>query len=115
IIAIHEPGLSDELGHIHSDFPYKGEALDKAFKHALVNINTAKINRIYSTMNGEHYWAKEYGVAYLRNRDAFVDDVVLEHPADCYGDLGAASATALIALAANNLFTHRTETSALVY
>ena len=56
-------------------------------------------------MNGEDYWAREYGVAHIRNRQAFADPVTLQHPADCYGDIGSATAPVLIALAAQNLWT----------
>lgn len=114
-IAITRPGLSEEAGHLYSDELYKGGGLDKAFKRALADCATNLISRVYSTMNGENYWAKEYGVAYLRNRQWFTDGVRLEHPADCYGDLGAASTTALIALAACHLLKQNKETHALVY
>ena len=66
-------------------------------------------------MNGENHWAKEYGVAFLRNRKAFKDPVCVEHPADCYGDIGSATATALISLAAENLFKNDLAQAHLVY
>lgn len=39
----------------------------------------------------------------------------MEHPADCYGDLGAATAIALIALAAEHLYKHKSAKKHLVY
>lgn len=66
-------------------------------------------------MNGENHWAKEYGVAVLRNRNALKDPVRVVHPADCYGDVGAATATTLIALAAEHLFKHKNARAHVVY
>lgn len=116
IIALSPPGIADEPGHLFSKEPYRGDGLDQAFKKAL-NSHTQpnSIHSIYSSMNGEHHWAKEYGVAYMRNRDAFQDPVGIEHPADCYGDLGAATAPVLIALAAEHLFKDAKARTHLVY
>jgi 3-oxoacyl-[acyl-carrier-protein] synthase-1 len=64
-------------------------------------------------MNGEHYWAKEFGVAMTRSSHRF-SNVKHEHPADCYGDIGAATGGALIALAALHSLKQSTPTSCLV-
>lgn len=114
-IAIHQPGLAEEEGHMYSDKTYKGEGLDKAFKHALKNQPEQSIQTIYSSMNGENHWAKEYGVTYLRNKKKFVDKVKMEHPADCYGELGAATATALVTIAAEHLHSTKNIKKNLVY
>ena len=115
-IALQTPGITEEPGHLHSREPYRGDGLDQAFKKALgEEARPNGVHSIYSSMNGEHHWAKEYGVAYLRNRDAFCDPVGIEHPADCYGDLGAATAPVLIALAAEDLFKNTKARAHLVY
>ena len=115
IIALGQPGIAQEPGHLLSDEPYRGEGLDLAFKQALKDYTGTPIQTIYSSMNGESYWAKEYGVAFIRNKKAFQDKVKIEHPADCYGDLGAATAAALIALAAESLFKQKGPATHLVY
>ncbi len=115
VIALSAPGISDETGHLFSEEPYRGEGLDQAFKKALIDQPDNSIHSIYSSMNGENHWAKEYGVAYLRNKKAFKDPVRFEHPADCYGDLGSATATTLIALAAEHLFNTSNAQAHLVY
>jgi 3-oxoacyl-[acyl-carrier-protein] synthase I len=115
VIALSRPGIADEIGHLFSEEPYRGDGLDKAFKKALINQPEQSIHSIYSSMNGENHWAKEYGVAYLRNRKMFKDPVRFEHPADCYGDLGSATATTLIALAAEHLFKSSSAQAHLVY
>ncbi len=115
IIALNSPGIADEPGHLTSDEPYRGDGLDQAFKKALVNHQQANIHSIYSSMNGEHHWAKEYGVAYIRNKESFAEAVKIEHPADCYGDLGSATAPTLIALAAEDLYKNVKAKAHLVY
>lgn len=115
LIALHRPGLANESGHMYSDSPYRGEGLDEAFKKALIDQPDQSIQAIYSSMNGENFLAKEYGVAYLRSKSKFVDPVRTEHPADCYGDLGSATTTALIAMAAENLWRKKQQYKHLVY
>jgi 3-oxoacyl-[acyl-carrier-protein] synthase-1 len=115
IIALNTPGISEEPGHLNSDQPYRGDGLSQAFELALKNRNGDPIHSIYSSMNGEHFWAKEYGVAYTRNRASFEDEVQLEHPADCYGDLGVATGPVLIGLAADRLLNQQGAAAHLVY
>lgn len=115
VIALNPPCISEEEGHMFSDKPYRGEGLDKAFKGVLRYQSEKNIQKIYSSMNGENYWAKEYGVAFLRNKQKFIDNCSIEHPADCYGDLGAATSTILITLAAEHLHKHKKAKKYLVY
>jgi len=68
IIALCPPGSSQEPGHLLSDETYRGDGLDAAFKQALSEHAGEGIHTIYASMNGENYWAKEFGVAYLRNK-----------------------------------------------
>jgi 3-oxoacyl-[acyl-carrier-protein] synthase-1 len=115
VIALHPPGIADESGHWYSDEPYRGDGLDQAFKKALDSYSGQPVHSIYSSMNGETYWAKEYGVAFMRSSHAFLDPVRFEHPADCYGDIGSATAPVLIALAAHHLLTTSVARAHLVY
>ncbi|HEY6529203.1 MAG TPA: hypothetical protein VIZ65_10955 [Cellvibrionaceae bacterium] len=108
VVAVHRPGIADESGHLYSDLPCLGQGLDTAFKMALHQYTqessaAEKISAIYSSINGERYWAKELGVARMRSQAAFINTVQLQHPADCVGDLGAATATELMALATMDL------------
>lgn len=115
LIALHPPGLADEPGHLTSQEPYRGDGLAHAFRQALADRTPGAVQAIYSSMNGEHFWAKEYGVAYTRHHEYFHDPVKFEHPADCYGDLGCATAPALIALAAEDLLKNPKAHAHLVY
>lgn len=117
VVALNPPGIGEEPGHLYSEEPYRGDGLDQAFNQALTNYNNPqqKIHCLYSSMNGEHHWAKEYGVAAMRNKAHFHEQVEIEHPAEYYGDIGAATASVLIALAAEHLFNHAKATAHLVY
>ena len=93
--------LGAESGHLYSQEPYLGEGLAQTVQ-ILVQSGTAvdPIKEVYSSMNGENYWAKEWGVARIRNNGSFSPDHGMHHPADCYGDAGAACGPLMTALAA---------------
>jgi 3-oxoacyl-[acyl-carrier-protein] synthase-1 len=114
-VWVHPPGIANEPGHRYSDRPYLGEGLSSAIGQAVMAMEDKKIGTVYSTLNGENFGAKEWGVSLMRNSDAFKEDHRLEHPADCYGDIGSASATVLMGLAAMELGKARAMDSALVY
>lgn len=98
---ILRPGFAEELGHRYSEEPYQGDGLSQAFSQALLDfpaIANGTIQQVYSSLNGESFGAKELGVAMIRNSNLIDPDCLLMHPADCYGDLGAASGAVLLAL-----------------
>ena len=66
-------------------------------------------------MNGENFGAKEWGVAHARNSGAIDPGFVLEHPADCVGDTGAACGPLLMAIAAMGLRERQIASPVLVY
>lgn len=104
--AITRPGLASEEGHRYSDEPYLGNGLAQAFTQAINYANTENITAIYSSLNGELFGGKEFGVAQVRNSKVISAESNHEHPADCYGDLGAATGPVLMSLAA--LSQHKT-------
>jgi 3-oxoacyl-[acyl-carrier-protein] synthase-1 len=63
----------------------------------------APIATTFAGFNGENFDSKLWGVARLRHHDFFSPDMVIEHPADSFGDAGAAMGAILIALAAESL------------
>lgn len=92
--------LAHEPGHLYSDAAYLGEGLATTFARLFAQrAPDAPIATCFSSMNGERYWAREFGVARLRHASFFADDLIMEHPAECFGDLGAAHGPALMALA----------------
>ncbi|PKG84089.1 hypothetical protein CXF85_09215 [Colwellia sp. 75C3] len=103
--AITRPGLAAEEGHRYSDEPYLGNGLAQAFTEAVGFANIMpenNIKAIYSSLNGELFGGKEFGVAQVRNAKVISPEANHQHPADCYGDLGAATGPVLLALAALN-------------
>ncbi|MDH5354098.1 MAG: hypothetical protein OEY09_06590 [Gammaproteobacteria bacterium] len=115
VICVYEPGVGNESGHLYSDLPYKGEGLDIAVKKALLGFEGVPVNHIFSSMNGEKFCSKEYGVAMLRNKQAFHEKVSLEHPVDCFGDIGVALGPVMMALSATIHNTNPASTTSLVY
>lgn len=116
IAALSPVSAGLEPGHLYSREVYRGDGLGGTLS-ALLQLAPpgTPISEVYSSMNGESHWAKEWGVAYLRNRAAFDEAFRIHHPADCYGDLGAASGPALVALAAVGMKAGYRGSSGLVY
>lgn len=70
-----------------------GEGLTAALRGALAALpDGAKVTDIYCDMNGEPYRADEFGFASLRTRERFEAAGDFIAPADCWGDVSAASA-----------------------
>jgi 3-oxoacyl-[acyl-carrier-protein] synthase-1 len=115
LAVISAPGIATEPGHRYSEVPYKGEGLSEAFTLALENCEDSPIKTIFSSMNGENFGAKEYGVAVTRNSANLNSNFKLEHPADCFGDIGAACAPVLLGLSSIGLHKGYIQGPVLVY
>jgi 3-oxoacyl-[acyl-carrier-protein] synthase-1 len=97
-------GQGFESGHLYADEPYLGEGLAACLAALFAETPPPKpIACVFSSLNGERYWGKEFGVARLRNTALFAPDHPMEHPAECFGDLGAAHGPALAALAVHGI------------
>lgn len=59
----------------------------------------SKADWVICDMNGESFRATEWTYAYLRTGTSHRDPLEIWHPADCFGDIGAASSTVLVDLA----------------
>lgn len=100
---VQTPGIASEPGHRYSDQPYRGEGLAEAVSLALATNGHGPVRTVFGGLNGENLGAKEWGVAAMRNQPALDADFRFEHPADCFGDTGAAIAPLLVGLAAVGL------------
>ena len=102
---IRAVALGREPGHRGSDEPNRGEGLSTAVKTLLSapGVPDTPIETAYLGFNGESFPAKEWGVTLMRSGARFADEFDVRHPADCVGDLGAASAATALALAAAGL------------
>lgn len=108
--------LGDEAGHMYSSEPYRGDGLAKTLAQLFGSGDVrGPVAEVFSSMNGENHWAKEWGVAFMRNRQAFLEDHGMHHPADCYGDVGSASGPMLVGLAALGIQGGYRRSPSLVY
>jgi 3-oxoacyl-[acyl-carrier-protein] synthase-1 len=83
---------AQEESRIGTDTVCLGIGLGAAFRSAFKQAEgLGAAHRIISDMNGERYRGNEYGFAVLRNPGRFGDAAAFETPADCWGDVGAAS------------------------
>jgi len=91
-----------EKGHRYSEEVYRGDGLANTVQALLSDAPSSaeKINTVFAGFNGESFWAKEWGVTYLRNEERFNDNHRIEHPADCFGDSGAALGPLMMGLGA---------------
>lgn len=103
-----------EAGHLYSSTPYRGDGLASAIAQ-MAAAGVAPVAEVYSSMNGESHWAKEWGVSFIRNRAAFAPDYGMHHPADCFGDTGAACGPIMAGLAALGIRGSYRRPPALVY
>jgi 3-oxoacyl-[acyl-carrier-protein] synthase-1 len=108
--------LGFETGHLYSREPYRGEWLAATLQRFFAEGNAPlPIADVFSSMNGESHWAKEWGVSYLRNREWFLPEVRPQHPADCYGDTGSACGPLMMGLAALGQLMRFRSSPALIY
>ncbi len=92
---------ADEPNRIYTKTVCIGEGLTKAVRRVLGFMpHGAKIDATLCDQNGEAYRADEFGFALARTSECFVDPTDFGAPADCWGDVGAASGPLFVMLAA---------------
>jgi 3-oxoacyl-[acyl-carrier-protein] synthase-1 len=94
-----------DAGHRYGTAPAKGEGLAAALDQLRQRAGQlpAQIATTFAGVNGENFDAKLWGVARVRHNDFFSPAMVIDHPADKFGDAGAATGAILMALAAKSL------------
>jgi 3-oxoacyl-[acyl-carrier-protein] synthase-1 len=92
--------IAREDATVLSDKPNTAAGLTSAVRMALgaASVASNDVQAVWCDLNGESYRGREWAFTELRN--AFADHTELIHPADCHGDLGAASDIVLLGLAA---------------
>lgn len=92
-------------GHRYGTQPALGEGLSAAIERLRAGLETPlpPVGVTFAGFNGESFDGKLWGVAQLRQGDFFSPSMAIEHPADKYGDAGAATGAILTALAATAL------------
>ena len=85
-------GTGFEANRIGTEAVCIGEGLTAAFREGLAGLpGDAKVTDVFCDMNGEPYRADEFAFASLRTRQLFVSPSDFVSPADCCGDVSAAS------------------------
>lgn len=104
-------------GHRYGTEPARGGGLAEALEQLRGRLSSppAPIASTFAGFNGENFDAKLWGVAQLRHRDLFDPTMILEHPASCFGDTGAATGAILTVLAATALAARHRQSPALVW
>jgi len=94
-------GTAFEPNGIKSRSVCIGEGLTAAFRQAVAAVPSgAKVTDMFCDMNGETYRANEFGFACLRTKEWFESPSDFVAPADCWGDISAASGPLGVLLAA---------------
>jgi 3-oxoacyl-[acyl-carrier-protein] synthase I len=116
-VVVHGAASAMDPGHRYGDAPAKGEGLALALAQLRQRMSPlpGPVATTFAGFNGESFDAKMWGVAFLRNKDLFTPTMVIEHPADKFGDAGAAMGAILVALAAESLITGTRHGPALVW
>jgi 3-oxoacyl-[acyl-carrier-protein] synthase-1 len=98
LAQIVSTAMASEENRIKTQSVVLGEGLGTAFRSLFENAPKAPVDRIICDMNGERYRGNEYGFAVIRNPGRFRDAADFEAPADCWGDVGAASGPLFVSL-----------------
>jgi 3-oxoacyl-[acyl-carrier-protein] synthase-1 len=116
-VAVHGAAVSHDAAHRYGNAPALGAGLADAIELLRGGLadDVAPVATSFAGFNGEQFDAKMWGVARLRHRDLFAPSVAVEHPADCFGDTGAAAGAVLVALAATALAKSQRRGPALVW
>jgi len=93
-------GVGFEANRIKTPTVCIGQGLTEAFRTGLAGLpRGARVTDFFCDMNGEPYRADEFGFACLRTGGAFVSSSDFVTPAECWGDVSAATLPLAIALA----------------
>ncbi|MBB6091954.1 3-oxoacyl-[acyl-carrier-protein] synthase-1 [Povalibacter uvarum] len=103
-IAVRGVASFNDPGHRYGTAPARGEGLAEALAALRNQVGKSPpVGVTFAGFNGEGFDAKLWGVAHMRHRDFFAPAMLMEHPADKYGDAGAATGAILMALAAQSM------------
>jgi 3-oxoacyl-[acyl-carrier-protein] synthase-1 len=97
-------GEGSEEKHFNSQLSSNGEGLTTAITNAVLSNGVMQtVTSIYCDFNGESYYAQEWGLMHVRLASLFNSVRAFNHPADCYGNVGAASGGLLLANAVEHI------------
>lgn len=97
LARLGELGEGNEAETLASPKRSTGEGLATAIRAVLTN--TPEIDSVYCSLNGESYFALEWGTVLARLHNPLQTLKDLIHPADCVGDVGSATGALLLTCA----------------
>jgi 3-oxoacyl-[acyl-carrier-protein] synthase-1 len=101
LVRVLTTGRGLEANRIKTETICIGEGLTSALREAIGGVpSSSTISDVYCDMNGEPYRADEFGFAGVRVKERFQSLSDFVAPADCWGDVSAASGPLFVALAA---------------
>lgn len=99
-LAFSTAATERETKLIKTDAVCVGEGLTALFHTLAAGVPPGlQVDDLYCDMNGEPYRADEFGFASIRAGGLFRDASEFTAPADCWGDIGAASGPSFLVLA----------------
>ena len=100
LASMRSTGVATEQASLLGRLDNLGHGLTAAVREACGGLGGASelVDEIYCDLDGESYRAQEWGLAILRTHAWLRDPAGHITPADCWGDLGAATGTALAML-----------------
>lgn len=101
LARVRSASTAVEAHPLRSNDPCLGEALTAVIDAvaASLEVSHGKISTAYCDLNGERYRNEEFVYALMRTQAAFDDAHDYVSPADCWGDVGAASGPLFAVLA----------------
>jgi 3-oxoacyl-[acyl-carrier-protein] synthase-1 len=97
---VRSVGIGQEAQLIGTGSVCLGEGLTQAVRSIMPLLaDSETFSDVYCDMNGEPYRADEYAFLVTRTRERFVSASDFVAPADCWGDVGAATGPLLVMLA----------------
>jgi 3-oxoacyl-[acyl-carrier-protein] synthase I len=116
-ITAQAAASASDPGHRSGPEPARGEGLAEAIEvlRGRLMDGCPPVATTFAGLNGESFDAKLWGVARTRHSDFFTSSMVLEHPADCFGDAGAAMGAILLGLGATAISRGHRSGPALVW
>lgn len=115
IATVRATGSGYEPDPWYAGRPCFARGLTDAIRSIVVRpANIVRTDITFADLNGEAWRAEEWSFAYLRTTTFHSEPLNLWHPADTWGDTGAAAGAMLLALAAYELARDRNLRQALV-
>jgi 3-oxoacyl-[acyl-carrier-protein] synthase-1 len=90
-----------EPGHLYSEEPMRGEGMTKTLAELFEQVSPEWLpcHTAYVNLTGEQVGAKEWSIAWMRNRPFLSEALNVLHPAEAFGEAGAAMGPIMTSLA----------------